>query len=157
MKHRLDQILQFLPRIKVPVVMAVDSSIVATALVASFFLRLEASLGELFSAAYLLPALAIGLPVQMTVFWFAGLYRGIWRFSSIPDLTRILVATFLGVSASALGLFFFNRLEHIPRSIFVIDWLILVVGLGGVRFSYRVFRDSWRPITANKAIIAGLP
>ncbi|MEQ8352780.1 MAG: nucleoside-diphosphate sugar epimerase/dehydratase [Leptospiraceae bacterium] len=155
MKHRLNQILHLLPRIKVPLVMGVDSSIVGLAILAAFLLRLESSLTQLLATPYMLPALLIGLPVQMTVFWFAGLYRGIWRFSSIPDLTRILVATLLGVSASALGLFFFNRLENIPRSIFVIDWLILVVGLGGVRFSYRIFRDSLRPGTANKAIIIG--
>lgn len=152
---RLNRIFQILPRIKVPVVMAVDASIVCIAIVSSLFLRLEATVPQVFSIPYLVPAISIGLPIQMTVFWFAGLYRGIWRFSSIPDLTRILVATFLGVSATALGLFFFNRLEGVPRSIFVIDWLMLVVGLGGVRFSYRVLRDSIRPNTENKAIIVG--
>ena len=153
--RRLNQIFQMLPRIKVPVVVAVDSGIVAAAMLAAFLLRLDIGIVDLFGPPYTLPALFIALPVQMTVFWFAGLYRGIWRFSSIPDLTRILVATLLGVSATALGMFFFNRLESVPRSVFIIDWLLLVVGLGGVRFSYRILRDSLRPSTENKAIIVG--
>lgn len=155
MLGRLNQVFHILPRIKVPVVMTVDATVVAAAMGASYLLRLDSGPLELLKLPYVFPSIILALCFQMSVFWFSGLYRGIWRFSSIPDLTRILVATFLGVCATALGLFFFNRLEGVPRSVFVIDWLLLVVGLGGVRFSYRVLRDSMRPSTEIKAIIVG--
>ncbi|MCB1306519.1 MAG: hypothetical protein KDK37_19650, partial [Leptospiraceae bacterium] len=125
------------------------------AVIAAFLLRLDGSALSILELPYLRVTVAIALPVQMTVFWFSGLYRGIWRFSSIPDLVRILFASCLGVSGSALAIFLFNRLEGVPRSIFIIDWLLLIVGLGGVRFSYRILRDSIRPMMGTKAIIVG--
>ena len=155
MKDFISNVFQILPRIRVPVVMAVDGSIVTTAMLASFLLRLDTSAQALFSVPYVPMSVAVALPIQMGVFWLSGLYRGIWRFSSIPDLTRILVATLLAVSATVLGLFLIIRLESVPRSVFVIDWLLLVVGLGGVRFGYRVARDSFRPSSEKTAIIVG--
>ncbi|MCB1304643.1 MAG: polysaccharide biosynthesis protein, partial [Leptospiraceae bacterium] len=135
--------------------MVVDAALATFAVIAAFLLRLDGTALSILELPYLRVTVAIALPVQMTVFWFSGLYRGIWRFSSIPDLVRILFASCLGVSASALAIFLFNRLEGVPRSIFVIDWLLLIVGLGGVRFSYRILRDSVRPIMGTKAIIVG--
>jgi len=78
---------------------------------------------------------------QLLIFYFCGLYRGIWRFSSAPDLVRVVRGASLAVMASYLALFLFTRLEHIPRSSLVIDWLLLVIFLGGGRFSYRLLRE----------------
>ncbi|MBI38535.1 MAG: polysaccharide biosynthesis protein [Leptospiraceae bacterium] len=144
-----------IPKFKVPIVMAVDALIAAVSMMAAFQLRLEGQVVELMTVSHVLQSVIVAVIVQMTVFWFSGLYRGIWRFSSIPDLTRILVGTMLGVSATGLAIFLINRLENVPRSIFIIDWLLLVVGLGGVRFGYRVLRDSLKPSTGEKAIIVG--
>ncbi len=90
---------------------------------------------------YFLGCLALVATCQLVVFYFCGLYRGIWRFSSAPDLIRVVRGASLGVMASYLALFLFTRLEHIPRSSLVIDWLLLVVFLGGGRFSYRLLRE----------------
>jgi FlaA1/EpsC-like NDP-sugar epimerase len=46
-------------------------------------------------------ALYLLIPVQMGAFLVFGLYRGIWRFASIPDLLRILKA--VGVGAAVIG------------------------------------------------------
>ncbi len=43
---------------------------------------------ELMSGA--LSALIWVVPVQALIFWHFGLYRGIWRFASLPDLKRIM-------------------------------------------------------------------
>ncbi|NBX68650.1 MAG: polysaccharide biosynthesis protein [Proteobacteria bacterium] len=89
---------------------------------------------------YFLGCLALVATCQLVVFYFCGLYRGIWRFSSAPDLIRVVRGASLGVMASYLALFLFTRLEHIPRSSLVIDWLLLVIFLGGGRFSYRLMK-----------------
>ncbi|NBY19580.1 polysaccharide biosynthesis protein, partial [bacterium] len=54
---------------------------------------------------------------------------------------RVVRGASLAVMASYLALFLFTRLEHIPRSSLVIDWLLLVIFLGGGRFSYRLLRE----------------
>ncbi|MCO4754901.1 MAG: polysaccharide biosynthesis protein [Bacteriovoracaceae bacterium] len=79
--------------------------------------------------------------VQIMCFYFAGLYRGIWRFSSTHDLIRVMKGASFGVLLSIFGVFLFNRLETVPRSAFIINWFLLVVGLGGGRFVYRIWKD----------------
>lgn len=90
---------------------------------------------------YFFSSLFLVTACQLLIFYFCGLYRGIWRFSSAPDLVRVVRGASLAVMASYLALFLFTRLEHIPRSSLVIDWLLLVIFLGGGRFSYRLLRE----------------
>ncbi len=79
--------------------------------------------------------------IQFLCLNLSGLYRGIWRFSSTHDLLNLIRGVTGGVALSALGIFLFNRLEGVPRSVFIIDWLILVVALGGGRLGYRILRE----------------
>ena len=70
-----------------------------------------------------------------------GLYKGVWRFSSTHDLMRVIKASAIGVIFSLVACFLLNRLEGVPRSMFLIQFLLLVVGLGGGRFFYRFLKD----------------
>ena len=85
--------------------------------------------------------LPLVIVVQGGMFWYFGLYRGVWRFASIPDLFRILKAIIAGVVISAGAIFILTRLQGVPRSVFVLDVLLLVLLLGGPRFLYRSFKD----------------
>ncbi len=100
-----------------------------------------------------LPAVLV---VQGLVFWNMGLYRGIWRFASVPDLLRILKAIVVGTLASAFVLFLWVRLAEVPRSVFVLDGLLLTMALGGPRFLYRFFKDrGLYQASGKKALIVG--
>ncbi|MBT3981922.1 MAG: polysaccharide biosynthesis protein [Bacteriovoracaceae bacterium] len=80
--------------------------------------------------------------IQSVCFYLMGLYKGIWRFSSTTDLVKIIKGASIAVALSALILFFTIRLENIPRTAFIIDWLLLIVFLGGSRLAYRLYRDN---------------
>jgi FlaA1/EpsC-like NDP-sugar epimerase len=86
--------------------------------------------------------LPIVLAAQGLVLWWTGLYRGLWRFASLPDLWNIVRAAVIGALAIALGLFLFNRLEGVPRSVLVVYPLALVVMLGAPRLLYRYWKDN---------------
>lgn len=88
-------------------------------------------------------SVAVVLVAQGLIFWWAGLYRGLWRFASLPDLINIAKASVLGLMAIALGLFFINRLDMVPRSTLVLYPIVLIVLLGGPRLLYRAWKD-WR-------------
>lgn len=67
------------------------------------------------------------LPLQAVIFHGFGLYRGIWRFASIPDLRRIaLAAGTAGLAIPAL-LLMLQRLSDVPRSVLVLHPLLLVL------------------------------
>ena len=85
--------------------------------------------------------IAISIPLQLLVFWYFGLYRGIWRFASVPDLLRILQAVFAGVLFSFIAMFVLQRLEGIPRSVLVLYPVILAIGLAAPRLFYRWLKD----------------
>src|SRR3989442_49218 len=49
------------------------------------------------------------LVFQTVAFWIFGLYRGVWRFASLPDLTRIVKAIAMGSLMTLLALFLVTR------------------------------------------------
>ena len=78
---------------------------------------------------------------QIICFQIFGLYIGIWRFSSSEDLMRVIKSSTFGVLLSILTFFLWNRMQNVPRSIFIINWLLMIMGLGGGRFLYRFWKD----------------
>lgn len=100
--------------------------------------------------------LIISVLVQSLSYITNGLYKGIWRFSSVPDLARMIKAITIGVVLSMAILFLYVRLENIPRSVFFIEWFILIVFLGGGRFAYRIFKDfNHKKNPGKKTLIIG--
>ncbi len=91
----------------------------------------------------------ISLPVQMFTYWFFGLYRGIWRFASLPDLQRIMRAIVVGALVTYFILFIWIRLDGIPRSTLVLYPMILIGGLAGARLLYRWFKDRRLQLSAQ--------
>ncbi len=85
--------------------------------------------------------LPIVMVLQGTLLWVSGLYRGVWRFASLPDLWHIIRASVIGVFSIALVLFLINRLEGIPRSSLALYPVFLVLALGGPRLLFRVWKD----------------
>jgi len=85
--------------------------------------------------------MAAALPVQVGFFHLFGLYRGIWRFASIPDLMRIIKSV-AGGAALTFGLvFIFQRLEGVPRSVLLLYPMFLTMGLASPRLLYRWWKD----------------
>lgn len=118
-----------------------DLIMVPIAWVGAYWLRFNLdSIPEKFiSQAFLL--LPLVWVTQGMMFWVFGLYRGIWRFASIPDMARILKSVLTGLSIIAVISFFLTRLENVPRSVFVLDGILLILLLGGPRILYRWIRD----------------
>jgi len=93
---------------------------------------------------YLYPAiqhLAVLIPIQAIAFHYFGLYRGVWRFASLPDLIRIMRAVLVGVVCFGFAIFFITRMQGVPRSVFVLYAILLVALLGGARMVVRWSKD----------------
>jgi len=105
---------------------------------------------------YTLPMVLL---VQGLAFWRFKLYKGLWRFASLPDLWNIFRAAIIGALSVTLALFIAIRLEGIPRSILVLYPVLLIFSLGGSRLGYRFWKDhSFRlnsAATGQKVLIVG--
>lgn len=99
------------------------------------------------------------VPAQGLIFHYFGLYRGIWRFASIPDLRRIAMATATAALAVPVVLFMTSRLDEVPRSVLILDPILLFLIMGGSRFIYRAWKDgmlfSTRQLNAQPVIVLG--
>lgn len=84
----------------------------------------------------------ISIGIHLVSFIACGLYKGVWRFSSTYDLMRVIRASALSVGISLIVCFFMTRLQGVPRTMFFIEFLLLVIGLGGGRLAYRFFKDN---------------
>lgn len=94
--------------------------------------------------------------VMGTVFWAFGLYRGVWRFASINDLMRIVLAVFVGTTLLLFVLFVLNRMAFVPRSLPVLFVLFQILLLAGPRLVYRWLKDRRLDFTgAQRVLIVG--
>lgn len=115
------------------------------AITASFYLSLVLRLGTLsppfFQNERIFFLFSFVCLAQFLIFYWGGLYKGVWRYSSSPDLIRIIRTTAVAVVVAFIGLFILNRLDGVPRTSFVIDALLLITFSGGGRFLYKILRE----------------
>jgi FlaA1/EpsC-like NDP-sugar epimerase len=95
--------------------------------------------------------LPVVLLAQGLIFRWTGLYKGVWRFASLPDLWNILRAAALGSAAVWLLLSMFDRLQGVPRSMLLMYPVLLAIALGVPRLAYRYWKDSHRNSTGQRA------
>lgn len=97
--------------------------------------------------------IALILLVQGLIFWKVGLYRGVWRFASIPDLVNIMKASVFGFLAILPVLFFvFDRADQVPRTVMLLYPVMLSALLGMPRLLYRAWKDQGLAQTDKAAI-----
>ncbi|WP_372397267.1 nucleoside-diphosphate sugar epimerase/dehydratase [Azospirillum sp. HJ39] len=134
-----------IPSARASLVFLHDLAMTGVALVVALYLRVGGSAFGLYSDA-LATALPVLVGVSAAVFVLFGLYRGIWRYASIPDLMQVVRAVTVAVLCFVLAMFLLTRAELLPRSLPPILWLVQMLLLGGPRFAYRFLKDrrfSW--------------
>lgn len=117
-----------------------DCCMAAIAFVLANYLRLGSDQYYL-ADSYIVPGTLMFTAICIIVFVMMRLYRGLWRYASLPDLVALTRAISIAVAAFTILMFVMTRLEGIPRSLPVILWLLLLVLLGAPRFLYRAMKD----------------
>lgn len=97
----------------------------------------------------LIPALCI----HALSYYVFGLYRGIWRYASLMDLRRIIMAVALAALLVATCVLML-ALPGVPRSVLVLHPLLLILLMGGSRFAYRAWRDQ---LLYGRVVLEGEP
>ncbi|MEZ5582914.1 MAG: hypothetical protein R3F37_09220 [Candidatus Competibacteraceae bacterium] len=81
------------------------------------------------------------LLIHAAMFWYFGLYRGVWRFASMPDFIRIAKAVAVAVGICIGIIFALTQMSQVPRSVFILHGILLLLLLGTPRFVYRWAKD----------------
>ena len=81
------------------------------------------------------------VPLQGAIFYAFGLYRGLWRYASIPDLKQIVLASGLGALLIPVVLMMLQLQAIVPRSVLVFYPVLLIFIMAGDRFAYRMWKE----------------
>ena len=140
-----------------------DLLLVFVAAAGSFNLRLDAE-GMVRYRDTLAIVAVLALLTKPVVFYFFGLYRRYWRYASADDLWTIAIAvTTASIVTTSVEFFLLPMwlsFTSVPRSIPIIDWLLTMALVGGVRFSVRLLaRGSGtrrvRPVEVARVLVIG--
>jgi FlaA1/EpsC-like NDP-sugar epimerase len=117
-----------------------NAFLISASFVAAFLLRFD----------FVIPQeereqLVVGLPIllilKMIVFCGFGLSRGWWRYVGVADVPRLLYANLLAsciFGVVAVGVFH----GAFPRSIFLLDFILCLLGTMGSRLAVRLYREA---------------
>ena len=95
-----------------------------------------------------LDSLPILIVLNLFAFLAVGVYRGLWRYTSVGDLVTFIKGVALGSILSVLAILFFYRFTNFSRTVFVVNALLLFLGVAGSRVAVRLFRQL-APLPAN--------
>jgi UDP-GlcNAc:undecaprenyl-phosphate GlcNAc-1-phosphate transferase len=134
---------------------AIDLVLIVTAYYSAYLLRFEGAFDA--HRDMFLGTVGPVIVLQLLALAAFGAYRGLWRYTSLPDLLRLLRGASVGVGATVLYLLFTVRFQGLSRAVFVLDWLVLVVLLAASRVSFRLLAEMLRatPEDFRRVLIYG--
>ncbi len=123
----------------------VDALVVAAAVTMAYLLRFEFQVGSRYFVW--LPYVIIAYVILIfATFYFTKMYRRLWQYASVGELIVIIKATTLSeiifYAVHSLVQLKFPAMV-VPRSIYPLTWALIIMGVGGIRFAWRIFRDSY--------------
>jgi len=118
----------------------VDSFVITLSLIGAYLLRFDFFIPkEIISNAYYF--LVVLLFSKLSVNVVFNVYRGLWRYTSVADLLNIVKASSAGTILSAALTLIVLGFFAIPRSIFIIDYILSTIGFVSTRASVRIYSN----------------
>jgi len=115
-----------------------DSLLFAIALTAAYLFRFEFSLDHVY-INQIKTILIWLIPVKLIVFLGFGLYRGMWRYTSIRDFWRLAQACFVSLLTIMAVILYVYRFQGFSRAVFLTDGILTFLLAGGLRFMIRAY------------------
>ncbi len=88
-----------------------------------------------------LKTLPLLIVIKLGSFLLVGIYRGLWRYTSVTDLITISKGVILGSVLSVLAILLLYRFEGFSRTVFILDGILLLLAIVGSRLAFRVIRQ----------------
>lgn len=129
---------------------ASDAFLFAFALTMAYFFRFEFNPGKI-ELAQLKSILFWLIPLKTAGFFGFGLYRGMWRYTSISDLQRLFQATLFSTLLVMAVILYFYRFAGFSRAVFLIDGVLTFLLAGGLRIFIRLYYSGLTRIVLGEA------
>lgn len=140
-----------------------DLLLIIVCVLGSFVLRVPLG-ARLFDFRFqILTMIGVALIIKPLIYYQFGLYRRVWAYASIRELKLIAIAvTTASICVSILVILLSTLMmtKDFSRLVLVIDWMLSILAVGGLRFSYRLVAESQltpkqTEIRQRRVLIAG--
>ena len=138
-------------RNRLPFVVAAHLLLIAGSNYIAFWLRFDGDI-PFQSRRLMEQMIPVLVLIRAASFTIHRLYHGLWRYTGISDLWRIISATCIGTLAFYIVTHHLLDLKGYPRSVFVIDSILQIGFLSGIRLPWRIYREFKRPKTKGKRV-----
>jgi FlaA1/EpsC-like NDP-sugar epimerase len=113
----------------------------------AFYIRFDGQIPEAFLSVlnkfWLLYAL-----IKITTFYFLGVYKRIWRYAGIRDL--LVVVNSVSVSILVLITLGYYLRETVPRSVYILTWMLDMIVAGGIRVVPKIYYERGLKLTCPR-------
>jgi FlaA1/EpsC-like NDP-sugar epimerase len=127
------------------IVLLGDLLLIIVCVLGSFVLRVPLG-ARIFDFRYqILTMIGVALIIKPLVYYQFGLYRRVWAYASIRELKLVAIAVTTAsicVSIIVILLSTLMMTKDFSRLVLVIDWMLSLLAVGGLRFSYRLVAES---------------
>lgn len=127
--------------LRIALLVLLDIVTINVAYIGAYLLRFEFEVNsaqfEVSFAVYASNILQITL-ITILAFGLLGVYSSMWRYAGVQELGQIVFASF-AAELFVLAYITFTQ-QSIPRSIYILSVLLIIVLVGGSRISYRIVR-----------------
>ena len=90
------------------------------------------------------PYAAISAATFTVVFMITGPHKTLWKYTSLPDVLRVITAVTIALLLALFIRFLHNRLEGVMRAVPIIQWFVVVGGMVGMRVAVRIWHERAR-------------
>ena len=122
------------------ILFTIDAVIILSSVVGAFLLRFDFSLPEVY-LSFIRSYGGIIMLLKLSTFYAFKMYRGLWRYTSLADMFRIMKACTLASLLTLAMVAFLHGLMGFPRSVLLIDYFLTTVLVGMSRVSIRVLHS----------------
>jgi FlaA1/EpsC-like NDP-sugar epimerase len=133
-----------LPALRNRHVMLLDAVLVVASVLGSYALRSELNSTFFLYLPSALWMILVSLLIKPVVYYYFGMYRRMWVYASTNELKLLIVsvtAASVLVSAAMIALASARLFVGFPRAVLVIDWILSLMAVGGVRFALRLLAE----------------
>ena len=128
------------PRNRIALLVIVDIFLITLSGFLSLYIRYDfrSSNMDMRYVDYEIWYLPVNLAVTLLLFVLFKLYRSVWRFASSTELLNVIGACSASIVLQIVGMSILNM--RMPVSYYLMKYVLLIVGVGMVRFAYRILR-----------------
>lgn len=121
------------------ILILLDIALINLSYIFAFMIRFDGSLPSEYLNTFVEAAFVL-MGIKIATFYYFNLYKNLWRYAGIEEVIQIV---FAAGTANAISIsYLFLMQSNLPRSIYVLSFILDILLIGGSRFGYKVTRKA---------------